>query len=77
MRRESVKSLDVVSLGPHARRSRLLYEQAFGAHARVDIIALPDAAYDPDRWWRSRESIRAVWGETLASLYSRALTFTD
>ena len=68
-----VKSLDVATLGPHARRSRLLYEQAFGAHVKIGIIALSNFEYDPDHWWRSSEGVREVLGEIIAYAYAKCL----
>jgi DUF218 domain len=71
--RETVNSFDVITVGPHARRSRLLYQKAFGDKTGVGIIALPDAAYDARHWWRSSEGVRDVLGEALAYLYARFL----
>ena len=68
---ESVKSLDVATQGPHARRSRLLYEKAFGGSARVGVIALEDPSYDGTHWWRTSEGVRDVLGESVAYLYAR------
>ena len=66
----AVKSLDVVTLGPHARRTRLMYQQALGAGVAVGVIALEDHGYDPDHWWRSSEGFKEVVGETIAYLYA-------
>ena len=69
------KSIDVITLGPHARRSRLLYQKAFGNATRVGVIALPDSAYDARHWWRASEGVREVVGESLAYLYARLSTW--
>ena len=66
-----VKSIDVATLGPHARRSRLLYEKAFGKDTKVGVIALQDKNYDPNHWWRSSEGVREVLGEGIAYIYAR------
>lgn len=66
-------TLDVASLGPHARRSRLLYEKAFGNSVRIGIIALHPPRYDPKYWWRTSEGVREVIGESIAYLYARFL----
>ena len=42
--------LDVITLGIHARRSRMLYQTALGADIAVGVISVPDHGYDPDRW---------------------------
>ena len=69
-----VNAIDVVTMGPHARRSRLLFQSAFAADARIGIIALDDHRYDASHWWRSSEGVRTVLGEAIAYLY--ALTFS-
>ena len=66
-------SVDVVTVGPHARRSRLLYEKAFGGDVRIGIIAMPSSEYDAAHWWRSSEGVRDVIGESIAYLYARLL----
>jgi hypothetical protein len=68
---EAVRSINVVTLGPHARRTRLLFEKAFGSNVRVGIIALVDRDYDPDRWWQSSEGARSIVGEVIAYVYVR------
>lgn len=67
----AAKSIDVATLGPHARRSRLLYEKAFGKDAKVGVIALEDREYEPAHWWRSSEGVREVLGEGIAYIYAR------
>jgi hypothetical protein len=69
----AIKSLDVATLGPHARRSRLLYEKAFGDEVKIGIIPLDDIEYEPVHWWRSSEGVREVIGESIAYLYARLL----
>jgi hypothetical protein len=63
--------MDVITLGPHARRSRLLYQKAFGNAVSLGVISLADPAYDSRYWWRSSEGVREVWGEAVAYLYAR------
>jgi uncharacterized SAM-binding protein YcdF (DUF218 family) len=64
-------TIDVVTVGPHARRSRLLYEEALGNEVRVGVIAIPDRRFDPDHWWRSSQGARTVVDEFLAYVYAR------
>jgi len=65
--------LNLVSLGAHSRRSRLLYEKAFGPGVRVGIIPLEDREFDPRQWWRSSAGFRMVTGEVIAYFYARFL----
>jgi hypothetical protein len=63
-----LKKLDVVSRGPHARRSRLLYEKAFGPDVRIGVFAVRPPDYDPARWWRTSTGARDV-AEQAAGLF--------
>lgn len=63
--------INVVSLGAHSRRTRLLYRHAFGDGTEIGIIALPERDFDPRRWWTSSQGVRIVVGELLAYGYAR------
>jgi len=65
-----VRSFDLMSSGPHARRSHMLYQKAFGDAFSIGIIALPPTAYDASRWWVSSAGVRTVIGESIAWLYA-------
>jgi uncharacterized SAM-binding protein YcdF (DUF218 family) len=69
----TVKALNVVTEGPHSRRSRLMFEAAFGPEVTIGVISIPDREYDPDHWWRYSEGVKAVVSETAAYLYARCL----
>ena len=73
--RPAIKAVDVFSQGPHARRTRLLFEKALGDEIRVGIIAAPDEDYDPRRWWMTSDGFRTVIDETIAYLYARFLFY--
>jgi len=68
-----VGKLTVISLGVHARRTRLLYQIAFGPGTEIGIIAVPSRGYEASRWWASSNGVRAVINETVAYLYARLL----
>lgn len=65
------KSVNIITLGTHARRTRLLFEKALGPGIRVGIIAIPEREFDPEHWWRSSDGCRNIVGELIAYLYSR------
>ncbi len=65
--------VNLITVGPHARRSRLLFEKALGRGVRVGIEAAPVRDYDPERWWRSSAGVRTVIGEVLAYAYARLI----
>jgi hypothetical protein len=70
-RHPDVRTVDVVSLGAHARRSRLQFARAAGDSVRVGIIAIPDRDYDQQRWWEYSAGIRQVLGECVAYAFAR------
>lgn len=63
--------VDIVTEGPHARRTWDLYRIALGPDWPCGIIAVPPWEYDPGRWWDSSAGWRAVTGEAIAWLYTR------
>lgn len=67
------RALDLVTAGPHARRSQLLYRKAFGDEFDIGIIALPPLSYSSEHWWMSSAGVRSVTGEVIAWLYASLL----
>jgi hypothetical protein len=65
------KQLTVISVGPHSRRTRLLFQKAFGAEWKIGVISVMDQSYDFDRWWQSSEGVRTMIGELIAYSYVR------
>jgi len=70
-----VKGLDVYTLGAHARRSRLLFEKAFGHEVSVGVIAAENQSYDPRDWWKSSNGVRSVMSELIAYVYALAFFY--
>jgi hypothetical protein len=68
-----VRSINVLTVGVHARRSRLLFQEAFGPDVEVGVIAVPDREYDPRHWWRFSEGVKEVVSEGAAYFYARFL----
>ena len=66
-----VHSINVLTEGAHARRTRLLYQKAFGKKVTVGIIAVSNPDYDPTQWWRYSDGVREVIGESIAYIYAR------
>jgi hypothetical protein len=67
----AVKAINVMTVGVHARRTRLMYEKAFGKHVAVGIIAVRNRSYDPRHWWESSEGAKEVILESIGYIYSR------
>jgi len=72
-RRVPVANINVLTEAVHARRTRLLYEAAFGKGVAIGIISIQSPDYDPAHWWRYSEGVREVIGESIAYLYARFL----
>ena len=66
-----VKKINLISMGAHSRRSRMLFEQAFGSDTKVGIIAIEDQDYDATQWWKSSQGFRSVTDELIAYVYAR------
>ena len=67
------KNFNVLTEDVHARRTRLLFQEAFGREATVGVVAVPNPDYDPHRWWRYSEGVREILGESIAYLYATLL----
>ncbi len=63
------KRLDLASLGPHSRRSSMLFQKAFGEEFEIGSIALVPEDYDPEKWYRSSEGVRTTINELIAYIY--------
>lgn len=70
-----VRGINVVTESCHARRTQLLFQEAFGNDISVGVIAVPNPDYDPKYWWHYSDGVREVIGESLAYLYARLLFF--
>ena len=70
-----VRSLNIVTEDVHARRSRLLFQEALGKDIKVGIIALPNPDYDWRHWWRYSAGVKEVSSETIAFLYAKCLFY--
>ncbi len=66
-----VTKITIYEIGPHARRSRLLYEKALGDEYEIGVISMKDINYDSKKWWTSSIGFRTVIGESIAYLYVR------
>jgi uncharacterized SAM-binding protein YcdF (DUF218 family) len=67
--------INLITAGPHARRSRLLFQKALGNGVKVGVTAIGDREYDERRWWRYSQGVRVMIGEVLAYAYARFLFY--
>ena len=64
---------NVLTIGPHARRTRMMFQAAFGPDREIGIIAVPDERYDEAHWWASSQGFRTTIDELVAYLYAVTL----
>jgi hypothetical protein len=69
----SETNVNVISMGAHSRRTRLLFNKAFGKEYKIGVISLEGRSYDPKKWWESSDGVRTVTGEAIGYCYARLL----
>jgi hypothetical protein len=67
--------IQLLSDGPHTRRSQLLFQLAMGKEVTVGAIAIPPRDYDEQHWWRYSAGVRSVISEFVGYLYAKLLFF--
>jgi hypothetical protein len=65
------RAVNVVTVGTHARKTRLAYQAILGRDVVVGVVAIPNQAYEAQTWWRSSEGVKAVLEELAAYLHIR------
>ena len=71
--RPEATSLDLITLGPHARRSLILHEMALGSNVSVGVISVPNQGYDPNRWWRYSQGVKTIINEVIGYIYTKLI----
>lgn len=68
---QAVQSIDLCTLGAHARRSRLLFRKNLAPNVSVGVISLQPLEYDSSQWWQCSAGVRVVIAELIGYLYTR------
>ncbi|MDB6128695.1 MAG: hypothetical protein JWM35_2591 [Verrucomicrobia bacterium] len=63
------RNITVFTVGPHARRSRLVFSKVFGSETHVGVIAWVPPSYSAGPWWSASERADDVLKETAGYLY--------
>ena len=50
--------VNLMTAGPHARRSRLMFEKALGKASQWGCMAIPAREFDERHWWHSSQGVR-------------------
>ena len=69
------RRVNIMGNGPHARRTRLLYEKALGPEFQVGIFNVEERTFNPKEWWKTSQGFRAVADEAIAYAYARFAFF--
>ncbi len=59
-------AVDLLSVGVHARRSRMMFRAALGPGVEVGVIAAQPSFYEPQRWWKTSAGAKLVLGESIS-----------
>lgn len=63
-------TIDIVTLGVHARRTRMVFQRVLGDSIRVGVIAVPDPRYDASGWWRASAGVKDVLSEVVGTCFT-------
>jgi uncharacterized SAM-binding protein YcdF (DUF218 family) len=66
-----IHKINVLTENVHARRTRLLFQEALGPSFAVGIIAVANPDYDPKHWWKYSEGVKDVVSESVAYAYTK------
>lgn len=61
--------INIMTLGAHGRRTKIIYSEVFGDQTPLGIISYPSSEYDQERWWQTSEGTKHVLTETMAATY--------
>jgi len=67
------KDVNVITLGVHARRSRLVLAKVLGPAVDVGVIAWTPPGYFAGPWWRSSDRAQDLMKETVGYLFELLL----
>jgi DUF218 domain-containing protein len=67
------KSLNVFTMGPHARRSRMVFAKVEGPGTKVGVVAWIPSDYQNVPWWRSSDRAKELLTETAGYIYESLL----
>ena len=62
--------VDLYTVGPHARRSRYLFQKALGPSFEVGSFCIPHQDIHREDWWTTSEGAKLVLTEWIAQLYT-------
>ncbi len=67
------KTLNIFSVGAHARRSRLVFAKVYGNDVKVGMVSWTQTDYSAEPWWHSSERADTFIKETVGYLFELIL----
>lgn len=64
-----IKAMNLMTLGPHTRRSYWEFKRALPQTVTLGAICIPNDNFDADSWWTSSAGIKTVITEGLAYVF--------
>lgn len=64
-------NIHLVTVGPHGRRSRMLFQKALGEDYNIGITCLEPRNYNEESWATCSEGVRSVISECIAYTYAK------
>jgi len=61
----------IVTSNYHTRRARFIFSRVMPTNVDTRVVSAPDANYDPDGWWETREGIKLFSLECAGYLVAR------
>ena len=62
-------TVDIYSAGPHARRSRLLFQMALGKKVQVGVLTARPDNFDPKAWWRTSTGVEQMFFQSFGFVW--------
>jgi hypothetical protein len=66
-------AINVLTFGPHARRSQLVYAKVFQPGTRIGVISFVPSGYTATSWWRSSDRSSEFVRETVGYVFELLL----
>jgi len=76
-RNMEIEGMNILSTGPHTRRTYLLFRKALASGYPIGSIAVDDPAYSAESWFRESAGVRTMINEIIAYLYVTLLFDPD
>lgn len=63
--------IHLISVGPHGRRSRMLFRKALGTDYTIGVTCLEPSNFDASNWMICSPGVRSVISECIAYTYTK------